>query len=137
VVRAGEHLAGGLEPVLGEGALQAAHDRAADADVGVAPVVGVLGVARPLLGDADAADHPDAAVGDQDLAVRAVGRPADRVGLERAEPRDAHAALLELAGRPRSICSVPIASSRTLTSTPSCARATRQSAISSQISPRQ
>ena len=61
VAGADEDVAGRLEPVLGEGALQAAHDGARDAHVGVAPVVGVLRVARPLLRDADAAGHPDRA----------------------------------------------------------------------------
>ena len=85
VVLAGEHLAGPLEPVLGERALQPADDRPADADVGVAPVVGVLGVARPLRGDPDPAGHPDPAVGDQHAAVGAVREPLDRVRLRRPE----------------------------------------------------
>ena len=93
VAVADQHLAGRLEPVLGERAEQPAHDRAAHAHVGVAPVVGVLGVAGPLLRDPDAAGQPDAAVGDEDLAVRAVGEPPPRVGLRRAEARDADAAV--------------------------------------------
>ena len=96
VVLADERVAGRLEPVLGERALQAADDRAAHADVRVAPVLGVLGVAGPLLGDADAADHPDPAVDDQQLAVRAVVQPPQRVGLGRAEARDAHAGVAHL-----------------------------------------
>ena len=46
---------------------------------------GSCGVAGPLLGDADAAGHPDPAVGDEHAAVGAVGEPRDRVGLRRAE----------------------------------------------------
>ena len=59
--------------------------RALHPHVRVAPVVGVLGVAGPLLGDAHAAGHAHPSVGDQQLAVGAVLQPADGVGLERAE----------------------------------------------------
>jgi hypothetical protein len=90
---ADEHVARRLEPVLGERPEQAAHDGAAHADVGVAPVVGVLRVPRPLLGDADAAGHPHPAVGDQQLAVGAVGDPPDRVRLHGPEAADLDARL--------------------------------------------
>ncbi len=63
----------------------------------VAPVVGVLGVARPLVGDADAAGHADLAVGDQQLSVRAVVHAPDRVGLGRAEVGEGHARVAHLA----------------------------------------
>ena len=76
VVLARQHLAGALEPVLGERALEPADDRTADAYVRVAPVVRVLGIAGPFPGDADAAGQPDLAVGDEDPAVGAVRRAA-------------------------------------------------------------
>ena len=97
VVVAREHLAGALEPVLGEGALEAADHRAADADVRVAPVVGPVGVAHPLGRDPDPAGHPDLAVGDQGPAVGAVGDPLDRVRLRRAEEEHLGARVAHLA----------------------------------------
>ena len=100
VAVAGQHVAGALEPVLGERTLEAAHDRAADAHVGVAPVVGVLGVAGPLLGDPDPAGEADLAVHDQQLAVRAVLEPADRVRLGRAKPAEGDARLAHLLDQP-------------------------------------
>jgi hypothetical protein len=64
--------------------------------MGVAPVVGVLGVARPLLGDTDPAGQPDLAVGHEDLAMRPVGHPARGVRLRRPEARDPHVRLAHL-----------------------------------------
>jgi hypothetical protein len=98
VPRADEDVAGGLQPVLGERALQPAHDRPADAHVGVAPVIGVLRVPGPLVGDADAADEAGAAVDDAELAMCAVVQAADRVGLGRAEDREVRARVAHLAG---------------------------------------
>ena len=97
VLVAGEHLAGALEPVLGERALEPAHDRAAHPHMGVAPVVGPVGVAHPLGGDPDPAGHPHLAVGDQDPAVGAVGDPLDRVRLRRAEEQHLGAGVAHLA----------------------------------------
>ena len=86
------HLAGRLAEVLVERPLQQAHDRAADPDVRVAPVLLALRVAEPVVGDADASGKPDLAVDDQDLAVAAVvhfleGIPAQRVEIADAAPR--------------------------------------------------
>ena len=58
--------------------------------MGVAPVIGILGVAGPLGGDSDPAGHPDLAVGDQDPAVGAVGDPLDRVRLQRPKQDHIH-----------------------------------------------
>ena len=49
----------------------------------VAPVVGVLGVALPLVGDADAAGEADAPVDHQQLAVGAVVHAAEVVPVQR------------------------------------------------------
>ena len=46
-----------------------------DAEVRVAPMIGVLRVATPFVGDADAAGEADLAVDDEQLAVRAVVHP--------------------------------------------------------------
>ena len=62
-----QHPAGRLGPVVVEDRLHLRHHRAAHPEMGVAPVVGVLGVATPLVGDADAAGVADPAVDHQDL----------------------------------------------------------------------
>src|ERR671910_849093 len=79
----------------GRGTKSANHG-AAQADVCVAPVVRVLGVAGPLLGDTDAAGEPDLPVHDQELAVGAVLEPLDRVGLRRPEEAHLNAGLAHL-----------------------------------------
>ena len=101
VVLAAQDLAGGLQPVLGEGALEPADDRPPYPDVGVAPVVGVLCVAGPLLGDADAARHAHRAVGDQHPPMRAVREAPQGVGADRAEPAHLDSGILHLAGSGR------------------------------------
>ena len=133
---ADERLAGRLDPVLAEGALQRVHDRPLDAEVRVAPVVGTVGVALPLGGDADATGEADAAVDDDHAPVAAVVGAAQQVRLRRPEADD-------LGSRPRasalialgSIFAEPIASSRTRHSTPALARSQTASASSSAISP--
>ncbi len=72
-----QHAAGRLDPVVHEDGLHLRDGRAFDAEVGVAPVVGVLRVAGPFGRDADAAGETDRAVDDQELAVRAVVEPAE------------------------------------------------------------
>ena len=75
-----------LEPVLREGAEEPAEEGPAHPDVGVAPVIGVVGC-RPSTPWRlpHAADHAHPAVGDEELAVRAVVHPLDRVGLRGPE----------------------------------------------------
>jgi hypothetical protein len=51
--------------------------------MGVSPVVGIIGVACPLLGDPHTAGHPDSSVGDQQAPVRAVDQAPHCVGLRR------------------------------------------------------
>ena len=51
--------AGGLDPVVHERRLHLRDRRAFDAVVRVAPVLGILRVALPLVGDADAAGEAD------------------------------------------------------------------------------
>ena len=70
-----QHPAGRLGPVVVEHRLHLRHHRAAHPEMGVAPVLGVLGVAAPLVGDADAAGVAHPAVDHQDLAVRPVVEP--------------------------------------------------------------
>jgi hypothetical protein len=91
-----ELLAGGLEPVFGEPGVQVGDGRAGDAAVSLAPVVGVLGVAGPHVGDADATGEADAAVGDEDFAVSAVVEAAEVGPVARPEPADGGAGALEL-----------------------------------------
>src|SRR6185369_10769691 len=80
-----------LDPVLAERALHAIDDRAGDADADVAPVIFVLRVAGPLLGDAEAAEVADASVDDDELAVIAVVQPSEVADAERMELAHLHA----------------------------------------------
>ena len=54
-----QHLAGGLDPVVHEGRLHLRDRRAFEPIVRIAPVLGGLGVAVPVVGDADAAGEAD------------------------------------------------------------------------------
>src|SRR3954471_22692726 len=65
-------LAGRLQPVLGEGGLQAFHQIAPQADHRVAPWLAAVRRADPEVGHADAAHERYLAVDHQDVAVRAV-----------------------------------------------------------------
>ena len=94
VVFPGDDLAGRLEPVLRERPLQATDHRPLDPDVRVAPVLGVLRVAGPLVRDADAPGEGDAAVGQEELAVGAVVAAPDGVGPGRTEAADTDPGLL-------------------------------------------
>ena len=91
-----EELGVGLGPVVEERGPQPVDRRALDAEVGVAPLVLVAGVALPLVGDADAAGEADRLVDDQHLAVGAVVELARAEPAQRPEP--AHAGR-----RPRSM----------------------------------
>src|SRR6266550_1459203 len=82
------NLAGLLDPVLAERALQAIDNWSDDAQAGVAPVILVLRMARPLLGQSEAADVADAAVDDRDLAMIAVVQPAEVADAQRVEFAD-------------------------------------------------
>ena len=61
-IRPGDELAGGFKPVLREAGLQRPHRRPFDPNLQVAPVLVVLRVAGPVIGDAGAAGEADAAV---------------------------------------------------------------------------
>src|SRR3954469_7804610 len=54
-----------VQPVLLEGALHPGHERTLDAGVGIAPVIGRIRVAAPLIGETDSAGKPDPAIDDQ------------------------------------------------------------------------
>src|SRR4051794_10433515 len=72
VLFAGHDLAGLLDPVFAEGSLQPVDDRTFDAQAGVAPVILILPMPRPLLGQTKSTDVADAAVDDRFLAMIAV-----------------------------------------------------------------
>src|SRR3954468_15962390 len=72
VLFAGHDLAGLLDPVFAERSLQPIDDRTFDAQPGIAPVILVLPMPCPLLGQTEAADVADAAVDDRFLAMIAV-----------------------------------------------------------------
>ncbi len=67
-----KHLAAHLHPVIKKDGLHLSHHRTFRPIVNVAPVLGVLSVAGPLVGDAYAAGEADAPVYYQELSVRAV-----------------------------------------------------------------
>src|SRR5689334_16944822 len=68
-----------LEPIVMKRSLHLSGRRTLDAKMRIAPVLGVLRLAIPLVRDTDAAGKTDAAVDDQQLAVRAVVEPRERV----------------------------------------------------------
>src|ERR1043165_5035253 len=77
VLLAGHDLAGFLDPILAERALQPAHDRTFHAQSGIAPVILVLPMPGPLLCQTKSADVADTAVDDHLLAVIAVVEAAE------------------------------------------------------------
>ena len=90
-----QHMAGDLDPVLHEGGLHVRHRGAFEAEMRVAPVLRILRIAAPFVGDADAAGIADAPVDHHDLAMRAVvdggeGVPAQRVVLLDFHPGGLH-----------------------------------------------
>ena len=124
-----QHLAAHLHPVVEERRLHLRDHRALDAEVRVAPVVRILRVARPLVGDAHAAGEPDAAVDHQELAVRAVVEPREVVPVGRMVALDLDAGVY--ASRSSSVSSIrllPTQSSSTWTRTPARARSASASA---------
>src|SRR6185312_9536272 len=68
----GEDLAGGLEPVLGEGGLEPADQRPTDAAHHVVPGHLALHPTEPVRRDSRAADEAYLSVDDDQLAMRAV-----------------------------------------------------------------
>ncbi len=79
VLGPGQDLAAAFEPVLGRHALQRRDDRSFDARHRVAPRPRVLAGDRPPVGDSGAAGEGDAPVDDEELAVRPVVEPGERV----------------------------------------------------------
>ena len=79
IVIAVQDVAGGLDPVVEKRRLHLRGDGTGDLEVHVAPVLGILGVARPLIRDPDAAGEAQRSIDDQDLAMRAVIQSAERV----------------------------------------------------------
>ena len=72
-----KHLAAHLHPVVKKDGLHLSHHRTFRPIVNVTPVVGILSVAGPLVGDAYAAGEADAPVHYQELSVRAVVHPRE------------------------------------------------------------
>ena len=103
-------------------------------EVRVAPVLGILRVAGPLVGDADAAGEADAAVDDQQLAVRAVVQAAEvRTSAAGGTCGSRRPAAFISSSRRLSIFCVPTQSSSTCTLTPARARSASASANSRPI----
>ena len=93
VIRSAEYDPRGLDPVLGERALEVLDDGPFDADVGVTPVAGHPTVPHPLVADAGATREAYAAIDDEDATVVPVVRPVETEGADRPE-RDHLAAVL-------------------------------------------
>ncbi|MPM80038.1 hypothetical protein SDC9_127082 [bioreactor metagenome] len=84
IVPAGKHLPRGLDPVVIERRLRLQHHRAAHAKMDVAPVLLVLRVPAPLIGNANTAGVGHLAVDNQQLAVRAIVDAVHAVPAQRA-----------------------------------------------------
>ena len=82
VVRSLQEHASGRHPMLDERGLHLRDDRADDPEVAVPPVVGILGIAVPLVRDAHAARESDSSVDDQEFAVRPVVDAIEAVPME-------------------------------------------------------
>ena len=136
VLDAVQHLAGDLDPVVHEHRLHLRHDRAFRAEVRVAPVLGILGVARPDVGDADAAGEAHLAVDDQHLAMRAIVHSGQVIpgGLVKLPHVDARASPSSPAASASSLL-LPSQSSSRCTFTPARARSESASANSWPIVP--
>jgi hypothetical protein len=89
VHRAADRHAARLEPVLGERALELLDHRPFDADVGVAPVPGLLAVPAPFPTDPGAAGHAHHAVDDENPVVVSVVDPIHREGAQGPKDLDA------------------------------------------------
>ena len=91
-----EQLGIGFGPVVEERGAQSVDRRTGDAEVGVAPVVLVFGVAQPLVRDPDATGETHAFVDDHHLAVRSMVELTEMQTPERAEPAHRDTGFLEL-----------------------------------------
>src|SRR4030095_1166705 len=79
ILRALQHSARGLNPVVQEGRLHLRNGETPELVMRIAPVLGGGGVAAPVVGNAGATGEADAAVYDQQLAVRAIVDAAQAV----------------------------------------------------------
>ena len=89
-----EHFAGHLHPVVVERGLHLRDDGTLDAEMHVSPVVGILRVAHPLVGDADAAGECDPAVDHQQLAMGAIVEAVQVIPLQWTVLLDVDATIL-------------------------------------------
>src|SRR6185436_9697205 len=88
-LRPGDQLAGFLQPVVSKTGLERTHRRTLQADLDVAPVIVVLRVPHPMIGDAGPAGKRDSPVDDQRFSMRAMVEAAGVV------PRELTLAFLE------------------------------------------
>src|SRR3954452_17945379 len=91
VLLAGHDLAGLFDPVFAERSLQPIDDRTFDAQPGIAPVILVLRMPRPLLGQTKSADVADAAVDDRFLPMIAIVEAAEIRERRPMKPNQLHA----------------------------------------------
>ncbi len=89
-----QHIAGCLDPVVEEGRLHLADYRAFDLEVHVAPMIGILGMAAPLIGDSNTAGEAQVAIDDQHFAMGPVVDPRHRIPAQRVIAHDLDSRLL-------------------------------------------
>ena len=77
------HGGASLDPIDHEDGLHLRDDRSRDFEVSVAPVLGILRVAGPLVADADPAGEADRAIDDEQLAMSAVVEPREVIPFRR------------------------------------------------------
>ena len=82
-----------LDPVLHEYGLQSAHDRTFDANRGIPPMLFVLALSQPLIGDAVAEHVADRAIDDQQFAMGSLIESAQIHPARTAVLRKLHAAI--------------------------------------------
>ena len=95
IVLAQQRFAGGGDPVVLENRLHLLRRRTLHPKLHVAPVFGIVGVAVPRIGDADAAVERYLSIDDQQFAMRAIVDPVQAVPVQRMKEGKLHAALAQ------------------------------------------
>src|SRR5665213_173373 len=137
VVCAVQHIAGGLLPVVAEDRLHFRDGRPLDAKVCIAPMVRVLRMPCPFLRDAHTAGIADAAVDDENLAMRSVVQLVQVVPARTMVATNMHARCSISFRYAASILALPNQSSITQTLTPVRARSANASANALPMAPDQ
>ena len=92
-----QHITGRLDPVVQKGGLHLGYHGTLDPKVHVAPVIRVLRMAAPLIGDTNTAGKARVTVDDQNLPMSAIVDPCQGVPAQRVIPLDLDSRLLHAA----------------------------------------